>query len=71
MSIRQLVRVARRRPTHTTAWVTCLLVPGVQPMPVFLPTPPAMVLTRENFAVVVALSTWVLFRRDGMPTAPR
>jgi hypothetical protein len=52
------------------AWVACLLVPGVQPMPVFLPPSLAMVLTSGIFAVVVALNTWVLFRPDGPPTAP-
>ena len=53
------------------AWVTCLLVPGVQPVPVFLPPPLAMVLTSGIFAVVVTLNTWVLFRPDGLPTAGR
>ncbi len=46
------------------AWVACVLVPGAQPMPVFLPVPLAMVLTTGVFVVVLYLNGWVLLRPE-------
>jgi len=64
----EIGRSRSRRVFLAVAWVACLFVPGVQPMPDFLPTYLAMVLTSGIFAVVVGLNTWVLFRPDGLVT---
>lgn len=53
------------------AWAACLLVPGVQPMPICLPVPLAMILTIGISAAVVVLNAWVVLRRDGMPVGGR